>query len=109
MNFVKTAAFSLFIITIGFICYLLRYSFKNPYFILGLAVLILLLIILNFYMNGGTNYYQPNLNGKIIIITGANVGLGFESCKNFASLKPRKVILACRNELKATNAIKLIQ
>jgi len=42
------------------------------------------------------------------VITGANVGLGYESCLDMAKLKPRKIILACRNEEKATAAINKI-
>lgn len=45
----------------------------------------------------------PNLHGKIIIVTGGNSGLGFESVKAFA-LKGAKVILACRNLIKGEKA-----
>jgi NAD(P)-dependent dehydrogenase (short-subunit alcohol dehydrogenase family) len=49
----------------------------------------------------------PDLTGKVIIVTGGNSGLGFESVKAFAE-KGAEVILACRSEEKgdaAKNAI----
>lgn len=38
----------------------------------------------------------PDLNGKVIIVTGGNSGLGFESVKVFAE-KGAEVIMACRS------------
>lgn len=49
----------------------------------------------------------PNLNNKIILITGANSGIGFEAAKVFAA-KGAKVILACRNQAKGKAAIEQI-
>ncbi len=46
----------------------------------------------------------PDLAGKIIVITGANSGIGFESAKEFAR-KGAEVIFACRNKNKAEAAI----
>ncbi|KIY73038.1 NAD(P)-binding protein [Cylindrobasidium torrendii FP15055 ss-10] len=46
-----------------------------------------------------------DLSGKTIIITGANVGLGFEAAKHFASMTPKRMILACRNEAKGNAAL----
>ncbi|KAF8903501.1 hypothetical protein CPB84DRAFT_1845793 [Gymnopilus junonius] len=49
----------------------------------------------------------PNvdLSGKTVIVTGANVGLGFEAAKHFAKLNPGKLILACRNKEKGDAAV----
>ena len=43
-----------------------------------------------------TQIDMPDLQGKTIIVTGGNSGLGYESVKAFA-LKGAKVILACRD------------
>jgi len=45
----------------------------------------------------------PDLSGKVIIVTGGNSGLGFESVKAFAK-KGAEVILACRTIEKGENA-----
>jgi len=49
----------------------------------------------------------PDLSGKVVIITGANSGLGFETAKVFAQ-KRAVTVLACRNLKKAQAAQKLI-
>lgn len=51
---------------------------------------------------------QQDLSGKVVIVTGANVGIGFETAKAIASMKPKKLILACRNSEKAQEALKRI-
>jgi len=45
----------------------------------------------------------PDLQGKTIIVTGGNSGLGYESVKAFA-LKGATVVLACRNLAKGEKA-----
>ena len=45
----------------------------------------------------------PDLSGKVVIVTGGNSGLGFESVKAFAE-KGAEVILACRSIEKGENA-----
>jgi NAD(P)-dependent dehydrogenase (short-subunit alcohol dehydrogenase family) len=45
----------------------------------------------------------PDLTGKVIIVTGGNSGLGYESVKAFAE-KGAEVILACRSVEKGENA-----
>jgi len=50
----------------------------------------------------------PDLTGKVIIVTGGNSGLGFESVKAFAK-QGAEVIMACRNEEKGKTAKKEIQ
>ena len=46
----------------------------------------------------------PDLNNKIILITGANSGIGFEAARVFAA-KGARLILACRNLEKAKKAM----
>jgi NAD(P)-dependent dehydrogenase (short-subunit alcohol dehydrogenase family) len=50
----------------------------------------------------------PDLFGKVIIVTGANAGIGFEASKEFLR-HGAETILACRNELKAMEAIRSIK
>ncbi len=45
----------------------------------------------------------PDLNGKIVIVTGGNSGLGFEAVKQFA-VNGAEVVIACRNSLKGEEA-----
>ncbi|PWJ40968.1 oxidoreductase [Sediminitomix flava] len=46
----------------------------------------------------------PNQKGRIAIVTGANIGLGYETARALVK-KEATVIMACRNEKKAQNAI----
>jgi len=50
-----------------------------------------------------------DLNGKVIVITGANTGLGFEAAKHLATMNPAKIILAVRNVKKGNLAKDAIQ
>lgn len=47
-------------------------------------------------MTSWTEQNIPNLTGKVFIITGANSGIGFESCRALAE-KEATVVMACRN------------
>ena len=46
-----------------------------------------------------------DLQGKTIIVIGANTGLGFEAVKHFARMNPGRLILGCRNREKGEAAI----
>ncbi|KAL0480363.1 hypothetical protein AKO1_007078 [Acrasis kona] len=50
-----------------------------------------------------------DLSGQVIIVTGSNVGLGYEAAKHLAGMKPAKLILACRDLVKAEAAAQEIK
>jgi len=46
-----------------------------------------------------------NLTGKTVVVIGANVGLGFEAAKHFASMDPKRLVLGCRSQEKGQVAL----
>lgn len=58
--------------------------------------------------NKWTESSVPNLQGKCALITGANSGIGFETARVMAE-KGAQVVLACRNESKAIQAMSKIR
>lgn len=46
-----------------------------------------------------------DLSGKTVVVVGANVGLGFEATKHFASMNPRRLVLGCRSREKGQAAL----
>jgi len=48
---------------------------------------------------------HADLTGKTVVIIGANVGLGFEAAKHFASMTPKRLVLGCRNQEKGRAAV----
>ena len=46
-----------------------------------------------------------DLAGKTVVVVGANVGLGFEAAKHFASMNPTRLVLGCRSQEKGQVAL----
>ncbi|KAI3602610.1 short-chain dehydrogenase [Moniliophthora roreri] len=46
-----------------------------------------------------------DLAGKVVVVVGANTGLGFEACEHFASMNPKRLIMGCRNKRKGEEAV----
>ncbi|EJT99563.1 cytochrome P450 [Dacryopinax primogenitus] len=49
--------------------------------------------------------FSVDLTGKVVIVTGANVGLGYETAKHLATMSPARLILACRDQQKGDKAV----
>lgn len=59
-------------------------------------------------MTNWTKDNIPNLHGKLVVITGANSGLGYE-CSLALAEKGALVIMACRNLVRAQRSLEAIQ
>jgi retinol dehydrogenase 12 len=46
-----------------------------------------------------------DLTDQTVVVTGSNVGLGFEAAKHFAKMGPKHLVLACRSKQKGEAAI----
>ena len=73
------------------------------------ASAVLGLALVNRYANGGVNRHSPKQTGKVIVITGANTGLGFIAAEELARLGPSKLILACRDKARGQAAVDQIK
>ena len=60
------------------------------------------------YFNGAVCKLTRDLSGQVVVITGANTGIGFETAKALAKFKAT-VILACRDEKRTNAAIEQIK
>jgi retinol dehydrogenase 12 len=47
-----------------------------------------------------------DLTGKTVVVTGANIGLGFEAAKHLARMNPKKLIIAVRSQEKGEETVK---
>lgn len=65
--------------------------------------------LLKRFFNGGKNAFKPDLTNKIVVITGANTGLGFIAAREMAKLNAKVVVFACRSEQRGRDAIEKIK
>ena len=67
------------------------------------------IVATRWYWAGGINTHSPDLTDQIIVVTGANTGLGYESVKFMSNLNAKTIVLACRSEERASAAITQIK
>ena len=69
----------------------------------------ILLVAGKYWINGTSNQHYPALDDKIIVVTGANAGLGYINVEVMAKLNPKMVILACRDETRGPAAVEKLK
>lgn len=81
-----------------------------PIIIFFIILFIIIIVLFKLYQILTLGYCtSPNrMNGKVVIISGANAGIGFETAKDLAT-RGARVILACRNEIKGRKAQEIIK
>uniref|UniRef100_D8Q4Z8 Uncharacterized protein n=1 Tax=Schizophyllum commune (strain H4-8 / FGSC 9210) TaxID=578458 RepID=D8Q4Z8_SCHCM len=52
---------------------------------------------------------HKDLTGQIVVVIGANVGLGYEAAKHFATMGAARVIMGCRSNERGTAAVERLQ
>eukprot|EP00331_Platyophrya_macrostoma_P008057 CAMPEP_0176415954 /NCGR_PEP_ID=MMETSP0127-20121128/6085_1 /TAXON_ID=938130 /ORGANISM="Platyophrya macrostoma, Strain WH" /LENGTH=324 /DNA_ID=CAMNT_0017795991 /DNA_START=25 /DNA_END=999 /DNA_ORIENTATION=- len=73
-----------------------------------LLPLSIILCLIRLYVKGRSCHFSPNLEGKVVIVTGANAGIGFYTALRLAELGAR-LVLACRDSVRTEPAIKEIK
>nr|XP_034826967.1 retinol dehydrogenase 14-like [Maniola hyperantus] len=81
-----------------------------PVYFYGLLAIILFVVILRLYLKSSVRKCNCKtfLVGKVVIVTGANSGIGYHTAFKLAQ-KGARVILACRNEFRASAAVDKIK
>ncbi|TSK31392.1 Retinol dehydrogenase 12 [Bagarius yarrelli] len=72
------------------------------------AATVISLAVLKKWIAGGICYSCVRLNGKTVVITGANTGIGRETAQDMAK-RGARVVMACRDLLKAEKAAEEIR
>ena len=73
-----------------------------------MLVVIILLFLLRFWMQGAKCRSTARLDGKTVVITGANTGIGKETALDL-SWRGAKIVMLCRNIEKAETAAEEIR
>ena len=80
---------------------------ENPYYV-NIALFIIITTLIKIFFNGASNKHSPNLKGKVIVITGANSGIGLESALELTLLRPKFIVMACRDEHRGLTARQMV-
>ncbi|GAB1609704.1 retinol dehydrogenase 14-like [Argonauta hians] len=73
----------------------------------SLAVILVMLLLFRLYMKGASCTSSVKMEGKTVIITGANTGIGFETARDLLQ-RGARVVFACRDVNKAKCAVQKI-
>ncbi len=68
-------------------------SSTTEYIVIACSII---LILVHIYFQGATCRIKKDLTGQIVIITGSNAGIGYETALNLAKTNAT-IILACRD------------
>jgi len=82
---------------------------KNQPTIVYLTSTIVFLFALKRWIEGPASSAHPDLKESIVIVTGANTGVGFTAATEIARLKPKALILACRSKERGEEAVREIR
>ncbi|ELP87792.1 restnol dehydrogenase, putative [Entamoeba invadens IP1] len=68
------------------------------FFFVGVTIsLVIIVYCIYMFCRGGTNINYPDLTGKIVVVTGTNRGIGYETVKELAK-QGATVVCCCRHE-----------
>ncbi|XP_017206915.1 retinol dehydrogenase 12 isoform X2 [Danio rerio] len=73
-----------------------------------LALLVISFVLLRKWIAGGVCKSHARLDGKTVVITGANTGIGRETAKDMA-YRGARVVMACRDLIRAEDAAEYIR
>ena len=74
------------------------------YTLIIIAACLLCLAAFKRWVDGPVNSFKPSLENKVVIVTGANTGIGFTAALEMARLRPQILILGCRDPKRGEDA-----